>query len=99
MALKDNISEKSDYISHIKENILDADLVIWDDIATKSATTFEHENMLSIIDTRVLNNKSNIYTSNLGCNELHSFVGDRLFSRIYRESLAIEFKGKDKRGI
>lgn len=74
-------------------------MVIWDDIATKSATSFEHENLLSIIDARVSDSKSNIYTSNLGCDELHQFMGDRLFSRIYRESMVFEFKGKDKRGI
>lgn len=97
LALKDNISNKNDYISHIKENVLRADLVIWDDIATKSATSFEHENLLSIIDTRIADSKSNIYTSNLSPEELHNFMGDRLFSRIYRDSIAYEFKGKDKR--
>ena len=99
LALKDNITTRSAYVDYIKENVLEADLVIWDDIATKSATSFEHENLLSIIDARVSNSKSNIYTSNLGCDELHQFMGDRLFSRIYRESMVFEFKGKDKRGI
>lgn len=99
LSIKDNISEKSDYIKHIKDNVLDADLVIWDDIATKTTTSFEHENLLSIIDTRVVSSKSNIYTSNLSPQELHQYMGDRLYSRIYRDSTAYEFKGNDKRGI
>ena len=31
LALKDNISEKSEYIAHIKKNILDCDLVVFDE--------------------------------------------------------------------
>ena len=48
--LKDNISEKNEYIRKIKENVFDCDLVVWDDIGTKVGTEFEIENLLSIID-------------------------------------------------
>ena len=99
LALKDNITQKSDYIQHIKENILDCDLVIWDDIATKAVTQFESEHLLSIIDTRINAGKSNIFTSNLNDAELHSALGDRLHSRIMGMSHKVEFKGYDKRGI
>lgn len=100
LSLKDNISDKSDYIQHIKENILDADIVIWDDIATKSTTSFESENLLSMIDARININKCNIFTSNLGPEELHRYLGDRLFSRIYNKAdNIIELKGGDKRGL
>ena len=47
--LKDNITNKNDYIQHIRENITNCDLVIWDDIGTKVGTEFEIENMLNII--------------------------------------------------
>lgn len=96
--LKQNISNKSEYIEYINDNVLSADLVIWDDIATKFTTEFEHEHLLSLIDNRLFNNKSNIFTSNILPQNLSSLVGDRLASRI-NQSLIIEFKGKDKRGI
>lgn len=99
LALKDNISEKSDYIQHIKENVLTADLVIWDEIGSKGLTQFEHENILSYINARLDNNKSNIYTSNLSDQELHSAVGDRLASRICNQSVNIELFGADKRKL
>jgi DNA replication protein DnaC len=35
LALKDNITAKNAYVDHIKDNVLEADLVIWDDIAAK----------------------------------------------------------------
>lgn len=99
LALKDNISERSEYISHIKENILKADLVIWDDIATKSSTVFESENLLYMLDLRNNAGKSNIFTSNLNAKELHQALGDRLSSRIVSLSYNIELRGADKRGL
>ena len=96
--LKSNISKKSKYVEYINDNVLDADIVIWDDIATKSATEFEHEHLLSLIDNRLFNKKSNIFTSNILPSNLSILIGDRLASRI-NSSMVIEFKGKDKRGV
>lgn len=97
--LKDNISKKSDYIEYIKENVLNADIVIWDDIATKGFTTYEMENILNIIDNRLIANKSNIYTSNIVGDELKECIGDRLYSRVFNKSEVLEFIGKDKRSL
>lgn len=99
LALKDNISEKSDYVEHIKKNILTADIVVWDELGTKDATTFEHEHLLNLINTRIDYNKSNIYTSNLTPDELKDRLGERLYSRIVNLSHDMEFFGKDKRGL
>ena len=99
LALKDNISVKSDYISHIKENILNTDLVIWDDIGTKCATTYEHEALYSAINARMDIGKANIFTSNLNDIELHEALGDRLASRVANKSINIELYGSDKRGL
>ena len=97
--LKSNISQKNEYITKINENIFTADLVVWDDIGIKTATVYEMENLLNIIDYRVSNNKSNIYTSNLSPDELNDKLGDRLYSRIIKLSDIIEFVGQDKRGL
>ena len=99
LALKDNISEKSEYVSHIKENILNADLVVWDEVGSKGLSQFEHENILSFINARIDTGKSNIYTSNLSDEELHVALGDRLYSRIVNNSISIELMGADKRGL
>ena len=99
LALKDNISSKNDYVEHIKQNALDADIVVWDEIGTKAVTTFEHEHLLSLINARIDNNKTNIFTSNLSPIQLKESVGERLYSRVINLSDIIEFKGSDKRGI
>lgn len=99
LALKENINTPSEYVEHIRKNVLNADLVVWDEVATKSATQFEHENLLSLINTRIDYNKSNIYTSNLSSEELREKLGERLHSRIVNLSTDIELFGSDKRGL
>lgn len=97
LALKDNISQKSDYIAHIKENVLDCDLVVWDEIGTKTSTVFESENLLSIINSRINAGKANIYTSNLDHQDLYDKLGERLYSRIINLSECIKLESFDKR--
>ncbi len=97
LAIKENISKKNEYATFIQENILKADIVVWDDIATKAGTTFELEQLLSIIDNRIALGKSNIFTTNLTGLQLYDALGDRIASRICNMSIEIEFHGKDKR--
>ena len=99
LSIKDNISNKNEYVEYIKNNVLEADLVVWDEVGTKGLTQFEHENLLSLINMRIDMNKSNIYTSNMRPDELKELIGDRLYSRIVKLSTEIEFKGQDKRGL
>lgn len=97
LSLKDNISEKSDYVAQIKSNVLKADLVVWDEVALKTLTPFEMENLLSLINNRIDLGKSNIYTSNINPKDLLNIVGDRLYSRIVNKSHILEFRETDKR--
>lgn len=99
LALKDNISAKSDYITYIKDNIMNADLVVWDDLGAKIASEFELNHLLSLIDGRIALGKSNIYTTNLSPQEITVALGERLSSRVCQYSIDIEFHGADKRKI
>jgi DNA replication protein DnaC len=99
LSLKDNISNKNDYVEHIKSRVLEADLVVWDEVATKAVTQFEHEHLLSLINSRIDLGKSQIFTSNVQPERLAEVVGDRLYSRIVNLSTVLEFRGADKRGL
>ena len=99
LALKDNINEKSEYVQFIKDNVYEADLVIFDEVGTKALTQYEFENILSIINARLDLGKSNIYTSNLTDTEMQQKMGDRLYSRIVNMSQDILIVGRDKRGL
>ena len=97
LALKDDITTKNAYVAYIKENVLEADLVIWDDIAAKMGSEFELTHLLNIIDNRLALGKSNIYTSNLNRQQLYNALGERLTSRVANMSIDIELHGADKR--
>lgn len=100
LELKLNIRSQSEYVQIVQDNFLKADLIVWDDIGTKTASDFELEYLLSMIDNRQrLERKVDIYTSNIIPTELQKYVGDRLASRILNTSQLIEFKGQDKRGL
>lgn len=99
-ALKESISSKNDYAEYIKQHVLEADLVVWDDIATKAGTEYEINQLLSFIDQRINLGKSNIYTSNLeNKDKMFVALGERLTSRIYNYSIDIELHGADKRNL
>lgn len=97
LAIKDNISNKNEYAEYIKENVLDADLVIFDDLAAKMGSEFELTHLLNIIDNRISLGKSNIYTTNLNRQQLYNALGERLTSRVANMSIDIELFGADKR--
>lgn len=97
--LKLNISHKSDYIDYINRNISNADLVIWDDIAIKSTSEYEHEQLIAMIDSRLQSDKSNIFTTNITPENLSDCIGPRLTSRILGNSDLICFTDGDKRRI
>ena len=81
-----------------KEQILTADLVVWDDIASYRLSDYDITQLLTYIDRRVLQNRANIYTANvISFASLTNNVGARLASRIWNTSSVIELKGKDKR--
>ena len=97
--LKLNIEKRSQYIQTINESVYDADVVVWDDIATKSTSEYEHEQLISILDSRFDEKKCNIFTSNVSPTELQNYLGARLTSRIIGLSNCIQFNGIDKRGV
>ena len=99
LALKANINEPNSYYKHIIDNVLNCDLVIWDDIGNKMGTEFEISHLLSIIDSRINMGKSNIYTSNIPPDQLGNLLDIRLGSRIANASQCIQFKGGDKRSL
>ena len=81
-----------------KKDIIDADLVIWDDIATSALSDWDYNQLLLYIESRINNKKSNIYTSNItDKTQLEKIIGGRLVSRIYSTSIKLEFTGKDYR--
>jgi len=81
-----------------KKNILECDVVIWDEIGYSNISNYDYSNLLMFLESRILSDKTNIFTSNCNTKEkLEEVVGSKLASRIWETSQIIEFKGKDRR--
>ena len=84
--------------NELKNTIPNVDLIVWDDISSTKVSDYDNSQLLNYIDQRILNGKSNIFTSNLDGDKLKEILGNRLASRIWNNSIKIELKGKDRRG-
>lgn len=95
--LKSNISNHNTEFENMIDSLSDVDLVIWDDIASTGLTAYEHSQLLSYIDQRVLACKANIFTGNIPDEkQLEKAIGTRLASRVLSGTV-IELKGRDRR--
>lgn len=98
MQMKNNISDRDEKFIELRDSLMTADLVVWDEVASSALTKYEFEQFLAFIDYRVLADKSNIYTSNITAFEgMQRILGSKLASRIYNGSDIIELQGKDMR--
>lgn len=81
-----------------KRKLLNADLVIWDDIAVGKNSNYDVQQLILYIDNRLFNGKSNIFTSNVTTvEELSATMDARLASRILESSTQIQFLATDAR--
>lgn len=83
--------------ANLKNAVLNADLVIWDDIGVSPLTAYEHQLLLTYIDSRLLKSQANIYTGNVDVTTLEKYLGTRLASRIWNTSNHIHLVEPDKR--
>lgn len=95
--LKSQFNE-NESLNELKKLIVEVDLVVWDDIASTKLTDFDHSNLLTFIDNRINNGKSNIYTGNLDFPNIENALGKRLTSRVYNGSMKLKFYSADQRG-
>lgn len=95
--LKSHIKNPDLEFESLVSCLVDVDLVIWDDIASTGLSQYDHSQLLTYIDQRVLSGKSNIFTGNIPDKEsLEKSVGARLTSRILSGEI-VELKGRDRR--
>ena len=90
-------NEVDEKFEELKRHLSTVDLVIWDDIASTDMSSYDHGQLLSYIDQRILAEKSNIFTGNRDATNMEKALGSRLASRILSNSTRIELRGLDKR--
>ncbi len=86
----------SDYDSNI-EKYTECDLLIIDDLGCELTNQFTVSCLYSIINTRMINKKSTIISTNFTFDELKKKYSDRIVSRIFGEYKPLIFRGTDIR--
>lgn len=82
----------------LKKKILETKLVVFDEIGVKNLTDYELSLLYDLIDTRISDIKSCIFTSNQLPYDLSRTLDGRLYSRVVKHSEIVEFKSrKDNR--
>ncbi|MBS4959808.1 MAG: ATP-binding protein [Clostridiales bacterium] len=81
------------------DDILTVDLLIIDDLGTEFSTVLSSSELFSILNTRLLEKKPVIISTNLAYQDLIHQYSDRIISRITGNYTALRFFGKDIRLI
>lgn len=92
--------EASQKYYKLKKAIMQTELVVMDDIATRGSRVSEayEEELYEILDYRSTNSVgATIFTSNISMHELTECLGDRIASRIAGMTVKIGFEGQDNR--
>lgn len=81
-----------------KSNLMNCDLIVWDDIATSTISNYDYSNLLMYIDSRMMMGKANIYTSNIvSVEDLQEKLSAKLADRIWTLSQVITLYGGNHR--
>ena len=94
-----DFNTKDEEFEELKQNIMTADVVVWDDIASTDLSAYDFSQLLMYLDSRFSNCRSNIYTGNIvDRDNLQKALGAKLTSRIMSSNTQIiTFRGGDKR--
>lgn len=85
-------------VSELEKGIFEAKIVVFDDIATKTASEYDKELLYVYVNSRINNLLTSIYTTNVLEDDLEAELGERLTSRIIGESNVIKLLGPAMRG-
>lgn len=84
---------------YIASRLLTSDLLIIDDLGTEFITTMTEAEFFRIVNTRILNKKSTIISTNLKLNEISRQYSDRILSRLLGHYNHLHFYGEDIRSM
>ena len=79
--------------------LCEADLLILDDVGSEFVTPFSVASLYQIINTRLLEGRPTVLSSNLGPREMEERYNERIVSRIFGSYLTFRFIGSDIRQL
>ena len=79
------------------ENVLNAELLVLDDLGTEFQTTFTDSVVYNIINTRINRNLPTIITANMSSDAMAEMYSPRIVSRLFAVYRPMQFIGEDIR--
>lgn len=89
--------DKSDEVRDAYDLLFDAELLIIDDLGTEMTNAFSNLEIFNIINTRLVQNKPMIISTNLTPREIRNTYTERVSSRIFGNFTLLKFYGPDLR--
>lgn len=90
-------SKKTDDMKSQYELLINCDLLIIDDLGTEMVNSFTNTEMFNIINTRLLESKKTIISTNFTPSQVEKNYSNRISSRIFGYYEFVPFVGKDLR--
>ena len=90
-------NDNNKVIEYQYDLLFDSDLLIIDDLGTELTNTFTNAEIFNIVNTRLINGKKTLISTNLTPKEISQIYTDRIFSRIFDKFIPLKFYGKDLR--
>ena len=97
--LRSEMFGRAERIRYTNSRLEDADLLIIDDLGTEIDNQYNIASIYNIINTRILEHKPTIISTNYTLHELLDKYDQRISSRLNGEYTKLYFKGKDIRRI
>lgn len=85
--------------SETLDGLLEADLLILDDLGTEFSTSFTQSVIYNLINTRLIREKPTIISTNFTARELESKYEQRVMSRLHTQYVHLRFVGQDIRQL
>ena len=83
----------------IEGDLYESDLLILDDLGAEFSTQFTVAELYNILNTRMINSKPIIISTNLTVREIEEKYSQRIASRIVGSCMPLQFCGRDIRQI
>lgn len=90
-------NKKTDDMRFRYNMLINCDLLIIDDLGTEMTNTFSTTELFNVINTRLLEDRKTIISTNFTLQQLDETYSDRITSRLFGQFELIPFFGKDLR--
>ena len=96
-SVKQSFSMEDETVANVQKLLPTVPLLILDDIGATKLSEFDISLLTNIVDSRIMNSRSTIFTTNCNKSELEAAIGVRLTDRVYNTSTTVTFRSETHR--